>query len=237
MMKVFTVWLIASLAYTAFVLKWSPIDFKTADKLKGIGHKEIKNLELARDNRLLKLKVSELTTKVNHLDSQNRSYANQLKSGTKVERTIASIPKVQANDLVMYEVYRWTPEKLLAIGEKELHFKNYTKSAQFYHELVSRFPAHQIVDDRTLFGAGIAAYESKANYPWAVSHFNKLVKTYPKSPFYRGAKLWLALSHYNMGEHQKFVATVEEFRKNYRNTEEWKILSKYYEDISYKFKK
>jgi len=51
------------------------------------------------------------------------------------------------------------------------------------------------------------------------------------------AKLWLALAQYNQGEHQKFLATVEEFRLKYRNTEEWKILSRYYEDINYKVKK
>lgn len=67
-------------------------------------------------------------------------------------------------------------------------------------------------------------------------HLSSLVKTYPRSQFYRGAKLWLALTQYNMGDQQKFLKTVEEFRLKYRNTDEWKILSKYYEDINYKVK-
>ena len=62
------------------------------------------------------------------------------------------------------------------------------------------------------------------------------MKNHPKSDFYRGAKLWLALAQYNNGDHKKFLVTVEEFRLKYRNTEEWKILSRYYEDISYKIK-
>jgi len=37
-----------------------------------------------------------------------------------------------------------------------------------------------------------------------------------------------------LGEKQKFFATVEEFRKKYRNTNEWKILSTYYEKIEEK---
>jgi len=63
------------------------------------------------------------------------------------------------------------------------------------------------------------------------------VSKYPKSNFYRGAKLWMAMSEYNTGNHRKFASTVEEFRTKYRNTEEWKILSKYYEDINHKNKK
>jgi hypothetical protein len=37
-----------------------------------------------------------------------------------------------------------------------------------------------------------------------------------------------------LGEKKKFYATVEEFRKKYRNTNEWKILSSYYENIEEK---
>ena len=117
------------------------------------------------------------------------------------------------------------------------NFKNYEKSAQFYNELIQRFPKHQLVSDRVLFGAGVAAFETGKRYDWTEKHLGRLVKNHPTSEFYRGAKLWLALAQYNQGEHQKFLATVEEFRLRYRNTEEWKILSRYYEDISYKIKK
>ena len=57
---------------------------------------------------------------------------------------------------------------------------------------------------------------------------------YPTSSYYRSAKLWVALTHMKLGDKQKFFATVEEFRKKYRNTNEWKILSAYYEKIEEK---
>ena len=92
------------------------------------------------------------------------------------------------------------------------------------------------VGDRVLFGAGVAAFETGKKYDLSEKYFSKLVKDFPKSDFHRGAKLWLALSQYNQGEHQKFLKTVEEFRLKYRNTDEWKILSRYYEDINEKVK-
>jgi outer membrane protein assembly factor BamD (BamD/ComL family) len=60
------------------------------------------------------------------------------------------------------------------------------------------------------------------------------MKQYPTSQYYRSAKLWVALTNLKLGEKKKFFATVEEFRKKYRNTNEWKILSNYYEKIEEK---
>ena len=195
---------------------------------------EKKSLELAKENRELRAKVSDLTYKMNQLESKSKYFASQAQGKS---RSIASVPKMNPDDLVNYEVYKWSPEKLLAIGEKELHFKNYEKSAQFYNELIDRFPKHEIVNDRVLFGAGVAAFETGKRFDWSEKHLASLVKNHPKSQFYRGAKLWLALSQYQQGDHKKFLETVEEFRLKYRNTEEWKILSRYYEDIHYKVKK
>jgi TolA-binding protein len=197
---------------------------------------EKKALLLAKENRLLKAKLSGLQYQVSQLESQNKFFVAQLKGKETPARSIASIPAQNPNDLVNYDIYKWTPEKLLAIGEKELHFKNYEKSAQFYNELIGRFPKHELVSDRVLFGAGVAAFETGKHYEWSARHLERLVKNHPKSNFYRGAKLWLALAHYQQGEHQKFLDTVEEFRLKYRNTDEWKILSRYYEDISLKVK-
>ena len=198
---------------------------------------EKKALVLAKENRILSARLSDLQYKFSSLESKNKYLTAQISDGPTNSRTIASIPKMNPADLVNFEVYKWTPDKLLAIGEKELHFKNYEKSAQFYNELIQRFPKHQLVSDRVLFGAGVAAFETGKRYDWTEKHLGRLVKNHPTSEFYRGAKLWLALAQYNQGEHQKFLATVEEFRLRYRNTEEWKILSRYYEDISYKIKK
>lgn len=194
-------------------------------------------LKLAMENRLLRSEVSDLKYKMSHLESKTKFAEVGAVAIKEHSRGIASVAPVKNGDLVSYDVYKWSPEKLLAIGEKELHFKNYEKSAQFYNELIERFPKHEIVDDRALYGAGIAAFETGKRYDWSEKHLEKLVKNHPKSQFYRGAKLWLALAQYEQGEHKKFLATVEEFRLKYRNTDEWKILSRYYEDINYKVKK
>jgi tetratricopeptide (TPR) repeat protein len=224
---VFALWKYGGLN-TSVVLKWS-------EQLEY----EKKSLALARENRILQAKISDLKFQVSELQSKNKFFSAQLeKSRLPVApaREIASIPKPQVEDLVNFEVYKWTPEKLLAISEKELHFKNYEKSAQFYNELISRFPKHEILSDRVLFGAGVAAFETGQRYDWSAKHFKTVVEKYPKSKLYRGAKLWLALSLYHQGEHQDFLKTAEEFRLKYRNTDEWKILSRYYEDITYKVK-
>lgn len=239
-MKILLVFFLMATAYVFTLWKYAGMDATVMKKLDSMYQYENKALVLARENRLLQSKISDLQYQISQLESQSKYLAGQKKAEAKVEtgaRSIASVPKVSVNDLVNYDVYKWTPEKLLAIGEKELHFKNYEKSAQYYNELIDRFPEHQIVSDRVLFGAGVAAFETGKRFDWSEKHLSLLVKKYPKSEFYRGAKLWLALSHYNQGQHDKFLNTVEEFRLKYRNTEEWKILSRYYEDISYKIKK
>ncbi|HXH32440.1 MAG TPA: hypothetical protein VNJ01_16695 [Bacteriovoracaceae bacterium] len=232
-MKIFFVFSILAFGYVFSLWKFGGLDQAVLTKWEKQLQYEKRALGLARENRLLMKEISDLRYQVSQMESKNKYLSAQAQTGT---RTIASIPKPKLNDLVNYEIYKWTPEKLLAISEKELHFKNYEKSAQFYHELISRFPKHQIISDRVLFGAGVAAFETGKRYDWSTLHLENLVKLHPKSEFYRGAKLWLALAHYNQGHHQKFLSTVEEFRLKYRNTEEWKILSRYYEDISYKIK-
>jgi TolA-binding protein len=236
-MKIFFVFAVMAFGYVFALWKWGGLDKSVTAKWEAQYQYEKKSLALAKENRLLQMKISDLQYQVSQLESKTKYFASQAQNKAQsIERKIASIPRIDTNDLVNYEVYKWTPEKLLAIGEKEFHFKNYEKSAQFYSELLTRFPKHELVSDRVLFGAGVAAFETGKRYDWSAKYLDQLVKSYPKSEFYRGAKLWLALSQYNQGEHQKFLATVEEFRLKYRNTEEWKILSRYYEDISYKIK-
>jgi hypothetical protein len=236
-MKIFFVFSILAFGYVFALWKYGGMDKSVMTKWNGQYEYEKKALSLAKENRILSARLSDLQYKVSSLESKNKYLTAQVSDGATNSRTIASIPKTNPSDLVNFEVYKWTPDKLLAIGEKELHFKNYEKSAQFYNELIQRFPKHQLVSDRVLFGAGVAAFETGKRYDWTEKHLGRLVKNHPTSEFYRGAKLWLALAQYNQGEHQKFLATVEEFRLKYRNTEEWKILSRYYEDISYKIKK
>jgi len=241
-MKIFLVFCTLCTGYVYGLWKYGGLDQSVLAKWNAQFEYEKKSLELARDNRQLLAQVSDLKYQLSELQAKNKFLSAQMgqpatQKNTTAERSIASVPTIKKDDLVNFEVYKWTPDKLLAIGEKELHYKNYEKSAQFYNELIDRYPKHKLVSDRVLFGAGVAAFETGKRYDWSEKHLQRLVKNYPKSDFYRGAKLWLALAQYNQGEHQKFLATVEEFRLKYRNTEEWKILSRYYEDISYKIKK
>lgn len=230
---VFT-WCVLSAAWVAVALNWGQLDLSFSKKLAYTWGREKAALTLATENRILQAKVTDLEFKVGQLETE-KSTLTALAEGKRAERSIASVAKPKVEDLVNWDVYQWTPEKLLAIGEKELHFKNYAKSSQFLHELVTRFPKHALIDDRTLFSAGIAAFEAK-EHAWAIQHFGKLVEKHPKSHFQRGAKLWLALAQYKSGNYRMFASTVEEFRLKYRNTEEWKILSQYYEEINYQFK-
>ena len=236
-MKIFFVFSILAFGFVFSLWKYGGMDKSVMTKWNAQFEYEQKALNLAKENRILNAKLSDLQYKISTLESQNKFLTAQKSETAIANRAIASIPKPNADDLVRYEIYKWTPEKLLAIGEKELHFKNYEKSAQFYNELIQRFPKHQLVSDRVLFGAGVAAFETGKRYNWTEKHLERLVKNYPTSEFYRGAKLWLALAQYNQGENKKYLATVEEFRLKYRNTEEWKILSRYYEDINVKVKK
>jgi TolA-binding protein len=234
-MKIIFLFFLMSFGYVLALWKWGGLESSVTQKWEQQLRYEQKALALAKENRLLKKQLSDFQYEISQLESKNKFYAAK-DQGKIPERSVASIPKQSANDLVNYEVYKWTPEKLLAIGEKEFHFKNYEKSTQYYNELLVRFPDHELVNDRVLFGAGVAAFETGDRYDLTEKYLAQLIKQHPKSEFYRGAKLWLALAQYNQGEHQKFLKTVEEFRLKYRNTEEWKILSRYYEDISYKIK-
>ena len=44
------------------------------------------------------------------------------------------------------------------------------------------------------------------------------------------------MTHLKLGDEQAFFNTAEEFRKKYRNTPEWNILSGHYEKIVQKYK-
>ncbi|MEX1099252.1 MAG: hypothetical protein WEB87_02430, partial [Bacteriovoracaceae bacterium] len=108
--------------------------------------KKIRHLK--KENESLKSQMARLKSEKEHL---KMSLANK-------KRSIASIPQKNANDLVNFELYKWSAEKLLGVGEKALHFKKYDKSAQFYNTLMKQYPGHDSINDKVLFEAGIAAY-------------------------------------------------------------------------------
>ncbi len=208
-------------------------------------------LLLAKENRDLKAEINRLKFEIESLDSKNNYLKIKLEkqvsefNKAKGARTIASVhpkPAPRAavdpkNDLVKFDVYKWTPNQILAMAEKEFEAKNFERSAQFFNVFYTNFPGHKKVDDNFLFQAGVAAYESGKHPDWVLTNMEKLVREYPASPFYRGAKLWMALTYLNQGKEDHFFTIVEEFRKKYKNTSEWKILSKHYEKIVQNYKK
>lgn len=204
-------------------------DFK--DRAEVVHNFESSALNLAKENRELRAQLSQLKSQVQSLEAHKNYLSLKVKNK---QRKVASLAVVDPDDLVQYEIYNWGPSKLLSIGNKELFNKNYIKSAQFYHELFKRFPKYEKINDKVIFEAGMAAFESKKYYHWAEDHFSYLIEKHPKSSFYRGAKLWRGLSYLYQGKKDKFKLTVEEFRKKYRNTDEWKIISRYYDDINRK---
>lgn len=137
-------------------------------------------------------------------------------------------------DLVEWKTYKWSADDMVKIADKEFKAKSFEKAAQFYTSLLNYYPDYKHLNDEFYFKAGISAYESGEHHEWTLKHFEALMQKYPTSQYYRSAKLWVALTHMKMGDKAKFFATVEEFRKKYRNTNEWKILSSYYENIEEK---
>jgi outer membrane protein assembly factor BamD (BamD/ComL family) len=226
----------------------SVVSFSSCDVVEDFERRMVKvnryekvSLYLSKENRELKAQVSQVKNELQVLKSESNYLKSQLdkyEGKTKRARSLASVPDWKKNnDLVQYSVYKWSPEQMLSMAEKEFKTKNYEKSAQFFQEFSDQYPKNTHVNDKFLFKAGVAAFESGNHHDWTLKHLDKLVKNYPTSKLYRGAKLWMALTHLKMGDEQKFFNTVEEFRKKYRNTDEWSILSHHYENIVQKYKR
>ncbi|RPJ78231.1 MAG: hypothetical protein EHM20_04410 [Alphaproteobacteria bacterium] len=238
------------------ILASCSVDFKKIEqKAAMINHYEQVSLKLAKENRELHAKVKRLEFDVEKL-KQDKSYNGIRLPASKAEhdaspkvthgntheehgRAIASVAPSPITsgvkkDFVEFKTYKWRADDLLKIADKEFKEKNYEKAAQFYTSLINNYPKDKSITDEFYFKAGIAAFETGDHHDWSLSHFGTLMTKYPTSHYFRSAKLWEALTHMKMGEKQKFYATVEEFRKKYRNTNEWKILSSYYEKIEEK---
>ena len=194
-------------------------------------------LALAKKNRELKAKASRLAFEVNSLKSKNDNLAFRLKKKGShqrpVGRSIASISSIPVptneNDLVKFEIYRWSPEQMFATAEDAFKKRNYEKAAQFFHQFFIRFPTDERINDVFFFQAGVASFEAGGRQGLALDFLGRIIANYPRSEFYRGAKLWTALIYLKNGNRSQFVEVLEEFRKKYRNTEEWNILSHHYE--------
>jgi hypothetical protein len=231
-------------------------------QMKAIEHKaalinkyENVALKLAKENRELRVEIKRLEFEVEKLKQEN-AYKKISKPGSDEDssaghggdslakatdvksRSIASVSAQPVfnvkKDLVEYKTYKWSAEDMIKIADKEFKAKNFEKAAQFYTSLLNYYPKHKAINDEYYFKAGISAFESGEHHDWTLSHFETLMNQYPTSSYFRSAKLWVALTHLKLGKKDKFFSTVEEFRKKYRNTNEWKILSSYYEKIEEK---
>lgn len=209
---------------------------KFEERARVVNNYEKAALELARENRLQKAKIIDLEFEIDTLKSQNKFLEMQVAKKSP-DRSLASLAPVDPqNDLVKFEIYKWKAEQMLAVAQNEFDKKSYEKSAQFFRTYQKRYGRQKVPSDRLLFQSGLAAYESGKHHDWAVEDFTHLIDKYPTSSYYKGAKLWIAMAKLKQGHEKEFFQTVEEFRKKYRNTPEWEILSAHYEKILHKYK-
>ena len=192
-------------------------------------------LKLARENREMHAQVKRLEFEIQQLKQENgHRTVTSVDSAKRGPASVRPLTLEVKKDLVEFKTYKWSADDMLKIADKEFKSKNFEKAAQFYTSLINYYPTYKHLDDEFYFKAGISAYESGEHHEWTLKHFSVLMGKWPTSQYFRSAKLWVALTHMKMGEKQKFFATVEDFRKKYRNTNEWKILSSYYENIEEK---
>lgn len=207
------------------------------EKARVINNYERTALNLAKENILLHKQINELQYEVQTLKSKITYQEIKLQEQGP-SRKVASVkaPLVLANDQVQFATFHWSPEQLLSVGQDEFQKKNYRKSAQFFQTFIHQYPNHSAFNDEVLFQAGVASYEAGEYLDWSLANMEVLLERFPDSPYYRGAKLWRALGKLKNGDTQGFYLTVDEFRKKYRNTIEWQILSKHYEKIVQKYR-
>ena len=215
--------------------------------------KENKNvaIRMAKENREMESKIRALYFNIQELESKNNYLQIKLKKGCNQEkisrlekrtgRKVASlvaektsVPTDKKRMYIKMGAYKWTPNQALAIGANALKTKDYAKAFQYFHAFISQLPNHKKVDDNLLFRTGMAAFESQ-RYKDGIAYFDQLIQKFPKSKNYRNAKLWKGISALKLGRKKQFIATVNEFRKKYRNTNEWNILSQHYEKIIYHY--
>lgn len=250
---------VTTLISTSCTVEWKVLEAKS----KQINNYEKVSVVLARENRELIAEMNRMKFEMEKLRQENIYYKNKAGVSTSekshseghgtelaatdkghaethgetagASRSIASIGSMEIKkDQVEYEIYKWKAEDMHKIAESEFKKKNFEKAAQFYYSILKNYPKYSKIDDDFYFKAGVAAFETGAHHEWALVNFDYLMAQYPTSKYYRSAKLWSSLTHLKMGDKKKFFTTVEEFRKKYRNSPEWKILSSYYEKIEEK---
>ena len=207
---------------------WQPYQQFT-ERVKRANRYELMAYELLQKNQILEIKISQLQSQLSELEAQKSFFA--LKVQRKPKRFPSSVinPVDEKNDLVQFNTYRWKDRKLLSIARMEWQREHYIKSAQYFYTLTQTYPQSSLVNDKVLFQTAMASLEAEIYHPWAEQVLARLVNDFPRSRYYRGAKLWMGLLQFKRGNRAKWDQTVEEFRLKYRNSPEWKILSRHYE--------
>lgn len=195
-------------------------------RIEEVNNYEKVALNLAKENRLLKLKINNLENEIQKLELANKYASVSSKMGP--YRRISSVD--EEKDLVRFKEYNWTAEELLFVAEVEYERNDYQKSAQFFHALLKYYPKFTKINDKLVYDAALSSFKS-GHYNWSKKYFQKIIKDYPNSGFYLSAKLWKALTLYRLGKKKTFRLKLQEFKELYKNTPEWKILSKHYEKI------
>src|SRR5690554_5529627 len=120
-MKLLLVFSILSLGYIGTLWKFGGLGESVMTKIKASQEAEKRAALLFQENQMLKAQASTLQYQIAQLESKTQYFMAQAEGKNPgITRSIASIPGMKANDLVNYDIYKWTPDKLLAIGEKEL---------------------------------------------------------------------------------------------------------------------
>jgi hypothetical protein len=140
-------------------------------------------------------------------------------------------------DHVNFDIYKWSPQQLLNLAQSYYEKGNFLESSQYFETLLKHFKKDPIITDDIIFQAGVSAFQTKSKYDLALEFFNDINVNHPNSKLFRKSKLWMALSYYHLGQENDFFNIVEEFRKKYRNTVEWEILSVHYEKLAMKHSK
>jgi hypothetical protein len=164
----------------------------------------------------------------------NHGHEKDQRAGSRIVKPVlhgSAVEKEIKKDFIHEEIYQWSPEQMILMAEKHFQNKNYISAAESYYTLLNRYGESTLINDEILFMAGLSSYKSEKHLRWSVSFFKNLLTRFPDSQYLRSSKVWLALASYRLGDKKMIQDTLKEFESKYRNTQEWEVLSSYYENF------
>ena len=213
---------------TNYKIKWQQLRYHVRKQ------KEYKDaaIALAQRNRELRIKNNKMMFEIQELQAK-LAFAQKQTMSNKKWREQSNIQARRPAGLFSKPAsaqQNWRENQDFLLAENEFKRKNYSKAFEYFQSYAKKYPKNNRIDDWFLFRTGLAGFESR-QYNQAAWYFQQLVDIHPKSKLYRSSKLWVGLSHLKMGNKEKFVQTVKEFKNKYQNTPEWKVLKEHYENI------